>query len=166
MEKNRWVLIFIGLCLALVFSMSPVEAQMHHDCGVCAHCDRDGDTLIKDTPPCRTNCPDFMIDPNDREPDGGGPNMCRGGDSETFDPVVICHFKNILKHCEIGNSGVFVGGGERTITSQKQLDQHLAHGDCVDIGVDFISNPSGDPIDCGNHCVAVRFPEARCADIP
>ena len=27
MEKKRWSLIFIGLCLALVFSVSSVEAQ-------------------------------------------------------------------------------------------------------------------------------------------
>ncbi len=41
MEKNRWSLIFIGLCLAFVFSVSSVEAQKN--------CDEDGDGYAKDT---------------------------------------------------------------------------------------------------------------------
>ena len=161
MEKKRWSLIFIGLCLALVFSVNPVEAQMHHDCGKCAHCDRDGDGLIKDTPPCISNCkdlPDFMIDPNDREPDEG-PNMCRGGDPEPdpFVPVVVCHFKNRLNHCEDPSgtqAGVFWGGGERTMNTAKQLEQHLADGDCLGlpvaaVGVNYTNEG------CFGHCLAL-----------
>jgi len=158
MEKKRWSLIFIGLCLALVFSVSPVEAQMHHDCSKCAHCDRDGDGRIKDTPPCINSCEGFPIDLNDREPFDNEPNICTGEDSESFVPVQICHFKNTLKHCEIG--GKFVGGGERTVTSQRQLDQHLSeHDDCVnfpDKDDEFFT-----PQQCPNHCVAVTL-EPRC----
>lgn len=45
MEKKKWSLIFIGLCLALVFSMSPVEAQKD--------CNEDNDDYVKDTGKCR-----------------------------------------------------------------------------------------------------------------
>ena len=49
MEKKRWVLIFSAVCLALVFSVSSVEAQI---CDPGAFCDRDGDTFIRDHRKC------------------------------------------------------------------------------------------------------------------
>ena len=55
-EKNRWSLIFIGLCLALAFSVSPVEAQMHHTCEMGAVCDRDGDGFFRDQKRCFESC--------------------------------------------------------------------------------------------------------------
>ena len=93
MEKKRWVLIFSALSLALVFSMSPVEAQ-----GVCVagdgtefpdwptilpeRCDRDGDCFVKDNTPCiRDNSdPPAGIDCDDSDPNLNAD--CGGGDPE------------------------------------------------------------------------------------
>ena len=44
MEKKRWVLIFMALCLALALTSSPVEAQKS--------CDADNDGWFKDTNKC------------------------------------------------------------------------------------------------------------------
>ncbi len=44
MEKKRWVLILMALCLALAFSVSSVEAQKT--------CDEDGDFFVKETNKC------------------------------------------------------------------------------------------------------------------
>ena len=62
MEKQNWSLIFLALCLVLAFSVSPVEAQL--PCDPCGKCDRDGDTLIKDSRRCRSLCEaPFGFDP-------------------------------------------------------------------------------------------------------
>ena len=73
MENKNWTLIFSALCLALVFSVSPVEAQKS--------CDADFDLYVKDTKKCRNlltqpntvylgiDCDDNFTDP---ENDCGG----------------------------------------------------------------------------------------------
>jgi len=53
MEKNRWSLIFIGLCLALAFSVSSVEAENK--------CDKDNDRYVKARP---SSCLDLLIPRN------------------------------------------------------------------------------------------------------
>jgi len=156
MEKNRWSLIFIGLCLALVFSVSSVEAQKN--------CDFDEDGFIKDTNKCHNQNPVAGIDCDDTTPDASDPTPCVG--PAPSGTLVICHFKNILKHCETGeNTGIFVGGGVRTIDNDlATIERHLAHGDCIEPD-SFITNPhqdDGDPITCGNHCIATNFPQAGC----
>ena len=150
MEK-KWSLIFIGLCLALVFSVSSVEAQFHH-----------GEKQCKDG---LDNDEDGPIDCDD--PDCFSKSFCSGEDPPMFVPVQICHFKNILKHCEDlpDNPGTFLGGGERTVTSQRQLDQHLGHGDCVNLpgGTLEFHSDSG----CVGHCIAVTPAEGAndCSNI-
>ena len=62
------------------------------------------------------------------------------------DMVTIFHFKTRRKHCP-DDSGGFLGGGEITI-NRKQLQKHLAHGDCTEDNYD----PA--PADCDHHCVA------------
>jgi len=80
MEKKRWSLIFIGLCLALVFSVSSVEAQRS--------CDGDGDGFVKDTSKCRKLLEEpgiLGIDLNDRDcavPDVNGCDNGGGGGSD------------------------------------------------------------------------------------
>ena len=69
MEKKRWGLIFLGLCLALGFSVSSVAAN--NNCKECQRCDRDGDTLIRNTGTCIKQCKDRTIDDNDDVPDDG-----------------------------------------------------------------------------------------------
>ena len=80
MEKTRWVLIFSVLCLALVFSISPVEAQE-----VCNpeivdpdRCDQDGDCFIKRTGRCRSLNSEAPIDCDDS--DVALTANCGGGD--------------------------------------------------------------------------------------
>ena len=46
MEKNRWSLIFIGLCLIFAFSMSPVEAKAEKGPRCTDEIDNDGDDMI------------------------------------------------------------------------------------------------------------------------
>ncbi len=67
MEMKRWGLIILGLCLALGFSVSSVAAN--NNCKQCQRCDRDGDSLIRDTGTCIKQCkPDpGDIDDNDDE---------------------------------------------------------------------------------------------------
>ena len=79
MENKRWSLILMALCLALVFSVSSVEAQQS--------CDRDNDGWLKDTRNCGKlllaepgvwlgiDCDDNDDSPIVSEPpcDGGGP---------------------------------------------------------------------------------------------
>jgi len=127
MEKNRWSLIFIGLCLALVFSMSPVEAQAEKGPRCSDEMDNDGDNLI--------DCDD---------PD------CKCGDPEPTGTVTICHFSPNRKHC----GGI--GGLERTIQINK-LDGHLDHGDCKEGQYNFEcgghcqpNTPFGDNQDCSD----------------
>ncbi len=69
MEKKRLGLIYSGLCLALVFSVSSVEAA--NQCEPCERCDRDGDSFIKNSQPCINKCglnDQEMFDPNDTDP--------------------------------------------------------------------------------------------------
>jgi len=147
MEKKRWSLIFIGLCLALVFSVSPVEAEIHHDCTLCAHCDRDGDGDIKDTPPCIANCVD-VIRPEDRpdidDDDGDAVGMCdeSGGGAAK---IQICHFKYPIKHCL--ELGVDTGGEREIRTDAASIARHMEHGDCSE----FTNAPGG----CANHCICL-----------
>ena len=153
MEKNRWSLIFIGLCLALAFSVSPVEAQKD--------CDADGDGYFKATNKCDRLGGSLGDDDDDTDCDIPF-ERC---DNAVPATLTICHFKNILKHCSDGEEG-FVGGGVRTIDNDPAvIARHVAHGDCFEEGDDFISNPDGDPITCGNHCIATRFPLARCGPV-
>jgi len=49
MEKKRWSLILMALCLALALTSSPVEAQI---CARGEFCDRDGDQFFKDHRRC------------------------------------------------------------------------------------------------------------------
>ena len=66
MEKKRWGLIFSGLCLALVFSVSSVDAQKI--CEPCQRCDRDGDGEIQNTGSCIKKCaPDGVVDDDDHD---------------------------------------------------------------------------------------------------
>jgi len=91
MEKKRWVLIFSALCLALVFSVSSVEAQkpecvdlidgITHDWSQIQEperCDKDGDCFLKRNRFCQRLNDDPMIpidcDDNDYDPF----NNCRG----------------------------------------------------------------------------------------
>ena len=60
MEKQNWSLIFLALCLALAFSVSPVAAQQN--------CDRDEDGFIKNIAPCRRENPGVKIDCDDNDP--------------------------------------------------------------------------------------------------
>ncbi len=80
MEKKRWGLIYSGLCLALVFSVSSVEAA--NQCEPCERCDQDGDTFIKDSQPCRNKCGSANLDPNDTDPliPGGAFAACTVGE--------------------------------------------------------------------------------------
>ncbi len=86
MEKKRWSLIFIGLCLALIFSVSSVEAQdIPEICKAMAFCDRDMDTYFKDHKRC-VDCTDFStrIDCNDSNGSAfpGNPDeLCDGIDN-------------------------------------------------------------------------------------
>ena len=87
MEKKRWVLIFSALCLALAFSVSPVEGQT-----ICMggnFCDRDVDGWIRDHKRC-TDCLEAALmagrgidcdDSFSEEETGGHP--CDGGDEDT-----------------------------------------------------------------------------------
>ena len=97
MEKKRWSLIFIGLCLALAFSVSSVEAQCP-------------DNPKKEKG--QNKCNDSIDNDCDGLFDGDDPD-CGGEEPPELVTLVICHFKNILKHCKIGEQ--FVGGGERTV---------------------------------------------------
>jgi len=72
MEKNRWSLIFIGLCLALVFSVSSVEAADKCEAGgiefpwdEISHprCDRDGDCYVRNNNRCISDNPPASNDP-------------------------------------------------------------------------------------------------------
>jgi len=78
MERKRWVLILMALCLALVFSVSSVEAQemceapsgetwppiVNED-----RCDRDGDCYVKNNRSCRNLNEDALLDCNDNNGD-------------------------------------------------------------------------------------------------
>ncbi len=145
MEKNRWSLIFIGLCLALAFSVSPAEAQVDP-------CDRDGDNYVKDTKKCRqlfasgtTTYVGVDCNYNDNDPD----NDCDGsGGGEA--KVAICHKLNNVHHC-FGTDGNRYGGAVRLVQAsqvQRHLDNHLSGGgDCTEEeGFDAF-------IACANHCV-------------
>ena len=68
MEKKRWVLILMTLCLALAFSVSPAEAQKD--------CDFDTDGFIKDTNKCHKQQPLADIDCDDDDINVGGPPPC------------------------------------------------------------------------------------------
>ena len=99
MEKNRWSLMFIGLCLALVFSVSSVEAQIVQ----CVaggipfpweeisnpRCDRDEDCYVRNNNRCiRENSgdpsdndpPPAKIDCDDSDPLVIGPPPCDDDD--------------------------------------------------------------------------------------
>ncbi len=81
MERKRWSLIFIGLCLAFAFSVSPAEAQKD--------CDFDMDTYVKDTNKCRKLLDDpgeplfIGIDCDDTNGDAPeDPDLCGDGGEE------------------------------------------------------------------------------------
>ena len=98
MENKRWGLIFIGLYLALAFSVSPVAAQTFCEDSnetmfawlkiSSERCDRDGDCYVKNNKPCiRDNSGDPSGDPppagidcDDSDPDLN--TDCSGGDPE------------------------------------------------------------------------------------
>jgi len=154
MEKNRWSLIFIGLCLALVFSVSSVEAQL---CKKGNFCDRDRDGFFKDHHRCVPLCTEDKIDCDDTDRDvNPGEENC-----DALVTLVVCHFKNTLKHC-VRADGVAIGGGEETVenfnfSSSKdvaRLERHLAHGDCEGEG-SFERNPTVNGTPCLNHCIAI-----------
>jgi len=152
MEKKGWSLIFIGLCLALVFSVSSVEAQDDP-------CDKDGDNWVKNTRRCVPRLGEGFdgIDCNDNNRELTDNCGDSGGGT-----VVICHFKNILKHCEDPNKlGTFLGGGLQTISNDDATRlRHEGHGDCFDVDVDFNVNPDF----CGHHCIALPVGRVTCAD--
>ena len=164
MEKKRWVLILMALCLALVFSVSSVEAQQHHLCFAGSFCDQDSDTFFKNHRRC-VHCLDLEgaeLDCDDHDGDvNPGEENC---DAPVASTVQICHFKNTLKHCEHPTiEGLFLGGAVQTI-SIDQEDRHRVHGDCI--GVDsFIVDPTianNDGIDCLNHCIADNNLQPTC----
>ncbi len=91
MEKNRWSLIFIGLCLALAFSVSSVEAEdLPEICEQMKFCDRDTDGFFKDHKRCTVcgglidcNDTDFEINPGEGEVCGDLiDNNCNGAVDE------------------------------------------------------------------------------------
>jgi len=165
MEKNRWSLIFIGLCLALVFSVSPVEAQMHHLCERGAFCDQDSDDVYRDHARC-VHCEE-PFDPNDHDCEipSGTIATCFEPESEP-EPVkvFICHFKQTLKHC-----GGLGGGEIEVVFDSKSYLRHLEHGDCInndDVGVNYFNASEQE---CVNHCLAgtafdMKADEALCVD--
>jgi len=165
MEKNRWSLIFIGLCLALVFSVSPVEAQMHHLCEPGTFCDQDGDDFYRDHQRC-AHCEGIrpVLDCDDH--DGSVPDpdtfSCEPEPEPEPGTVEICHFKNRLNHCVI--DGNFVGGSLRTISDDDAtVARHFDHGDCIGVG-SFANEPIGDDNNiCVNHCVALPLGTITCA---
>jgi len=124
MEKNRWSLIFIGLCLIFAFSMSPVEAQAEKGPRCSDGIDNDGDTFID----CGTA---------DADPD---PDCKCGGEDPEPAKVEICHFSPNRMHCD-GEGGLL-----RTIQMNK-LQIHLDHGDCQGDQYNFDD-------DCSGHCIA------------
>jgi len=140
MEKKRLGLIFIGLCLALIFSMSSVEAQDIDPC------DRDGDSYVKNTKKCLDREGEFLgIDCNDNK--GEFTDDC-GGSGGGEAKVKICHKQPNPKHC-INVDGDIVGGAVRLVQAS-QVEQHLANhleggGDCLA----FDTNA------CANHCVCL-----------
>ena len=165
MEKKRWSLIFIGLCLALVFSVSSVEAQQHHLCEAFLFCDQDGDGIFRDHQRC-DHC-DPPLDPNDHVCDPGGPTgeNCSEPEPEPTGTLKICHFMETLIHCEI-STGVFIGGGALKIQNdQATIDDHLAHGDCIEEGIDWITprkNNNEAGFRCPNHCIALPVGQVTC----
>jgi len=145
MEKNRWSLIFIGLCLALAFSVSSVEAQLEN-CNKCGRCDRDGDREIKDTKPCQELCVGLELPTDLNDGDAG---MC--GDSDDGDPVEICNFKKFRKHCE--DDGENWGGGVMTVIEfSKSYFRRLANGDCLEGSFTADIEETG----CVGHCLALN----------
>ncbi len=100
MEKKRWVLILMALCLALVFSVTSVEAR--------GSCDADGDGFVKDTRKCRKLIGEPGIDGidlNDRDcaiPEEDGCDNGGGGGSDDRVPYNV----------EIGGS---LGGNVRGV---------------------------------------------------
>ena len=75
MEMKRWSMVFSGLCLALVFSVSSVEAQ---HCGLCQKCDQDGDGIIRKSNFCERKCGTA-----EDEQDDDLTGACSGGDGGT-----------------------------------------------------------------------------------
>ena len=90
MEKKRWCLILMALCLALVFSVSSVEAQQCVAGGAMfdwdeisnPRCDRDGDCYVRNNNRCISDnppvFPDFEdnVDCDDSDPLVIGPPPC------------------------------------------------------------------------------------------
>jgi len=136
MEKKRWSLIFIGLCLIFAFSVSSVEAQDIDPC------DRDDDGFVKDTKKCLEQNPTLPIDCNDNNRDLTD-NCDESGDGGG--KLEICHFSPNRMHCE-GEGGLL-----RTIQINK-LQIHLDHGDCVNL-VGEMDQYNFDE-DCSGHCIA------------
>ena len=128
MEKKRWSLIFIGLCLALAFSVSPVEAQAEKGPRCSDGIDNDGDTFI--------DCGEHGTDPD--------PDCKCGGEDPEPAKVEICHFSPNRMHCD-GEGGLV-----RTIQFNK-LQGHLDHVDCVNL-VGQVEQYN--TIECGGHCIA------------
>jgi len=86
METKRWNLIFSGLCLALVFSVSSVEAQ--RQCDPCHRCDQDGDGFIGASSFCLRKCgvSDDENDLNRLIPNKNNTFMCTVDDPEPDSP--------------------------------------------------------------------------------
>ena len=136
MEKKRWVLILMALCLSLAFSVSSVEAQKEQ----CKNgVDDDGDKLV--------DCDD---------PDCESKGFCKGEDPEPAGTILICHFSPNGRHCK-GE-----GGLPRTIQNTlKAIAQHNLHGDC---GEDHIVGPL-DPLFCAGHCICDPKPDVGLGTI-
>ena len=104
METKRWNLIFSGLCLALVFSVSSVEAQ--RQCEPCHRCDQDGDFFIGESSFCQRKCLDPFNDDNDLDASipGGGPTpvVCPVDDDGGNDPTYSLAFNTPIA----GNNGM------------------------------------------------------------
>jgi len=122
MEKKRWVLILMALCLSLAFSVSSVEAQRVCDPVIneSDRCDRDGDCYVKNNRSCRNLNEDALLDCNDNN--GDLTDNC--DESSGGGKVEICHTNSPA------NPPAFTG--TTRFVTEKALEKHLAHGDCVD----------------------------------
>ena len=87
MEKKRWVLILMALCLALVFSVSSVEAQ--DICFKGEFCDRDEDGFPKDHNRCVECLGVFETEFDCDDSDNSDENDCAEIESGTTFSVVL-----------------------------------------------------------------------------
>ncbi len=142
MEMKRWNLIFSGLCLALVFSVSSVEAQ---HCGMCQKCDQDGDLEIRASTFCAKKC-GSATDTADNEDLGNCPVDGDGGDDATYsleflDPITGDNGTDPWTEHSTNNIGFAVHHNTATTNVDLSFFAHMGNNDgdpCFDGGADFL----------------------------